>query len=267
MGLLNTGSRLGAAFGLWGMSLAVLQLGWRSSFLLLGIIGIGWAAFWLVWFRDRPPGPAADSAAVAPQPAEINLLRSPSAYLIVFQYFASQVTFYLCFTWLLPYLRTRYQLNAGDAGFYAAIPLYVGAVANWLSGTLVDRLSRAGRLAFSRKFPAMCGFAIASAALVGAAFASSANSFIFFFSVATFGVDLTLSPSWTACADIGGRRTGTLSGAMNMMGSVGGLVSSVVFPLLFNATGDIKSYFCLAIALNVSGVLCWKLALNEAVEA
>src|SRR5258708_22032806 len=58
----------------------------------------------------------------------------------------------------------------------------------------------------------------------------SANSFILCFSVATFGVDLTLSPSWTACADIGGRHTGTLSGAMNMMGEIGRAQSELQSP-------------------------------------
>jgi hypothetical protein len=43
MGLLNTGSRLGAAFGLWGMSLSVSRFGWRFSFLVLGLAGAVWA--------------------------------------------------------------------------------------------------------------------------------------------------------------------------------------------------------------------------------
>ncbi len=263
MGLLNTGSRLGAAFGLWGMSLCILRFGWRSSFLLLGVAGAVWSLLWYLWFRDRPRSKLVDSAPVPPQAADRNLLRSRSVYLILFQYFASQFTFFICFTWLLPYLKTRYQLSGGEAGLYASIPLYVGALANWMSGTVVDRLYRTGRPSLSRKLPAMCGFGLASVALLGAAWVNSADGFILFFSVATFGVDLTLSPSWTACADVGGRHTGTLSGAMNMMGSIGGLVSSVSFPLLFGITGDIKLYFYLAVILNLAGMASWGLALSD----
>jgi ACS family glucarate transporter-like MFS transporter len=109
----------------------------------------------------------------------------------------------------------------------------------------------------------MFGFGLASVALVAAASISSVNGFILFFSLATFGVDLTLSPSWTACADIGGEHTGMLSGAMNMMGSVGSLVSAVAFPLLFGMTGDIKSYLYVAVALNLAAVASWWLALKE----
>src|SRR5258708_1006586 len=91
----------------------------------------------------------------------------------------------------------------------------------------------------------------------------SANSFILCFSIATFGVDLTLSPSWTACADIGGKHTGTLSGAMNMMGSVGALASAVLFPFLFGLTGEVKRYFYLAALLNFAAMAGWGLALRN----
>jgi MFS transporter, ACS family, glucarate transporter len=263
MGLLNTGSRLGAAFGLWGMSLCVLRIGWRLSFLLLGVAGVFWAALWFAWFRDRPQSDLQDSTPPKSQASDIKLLRSPSVYLILYQYFASQFTFFICFSWLLPYMRTRYRFSGATAGMYASIPLYVGALANWLSGAAVDRVYGMGHRALSRKLPAMFGFGLASVALVAAASISSANGFILFFSVATFGVDLTLSPSWTACADIGGEHTGTLSGAMNTMGSLGSLVSAIAFPLLFGMTGDIKSYFYVAVALNLVAMAGWWMVLKE----
>jgi len=275
MGLLNTGSRLGAAFGLWAMSVSVLRLGWRFSFVLLGMAGFLWAVLWFSWFRDRPIagllGSVAETRAhpqdpYVDQPAKArdgSLLRSQSVYLILFQYFASQFTFFICFSWLLPYLKTQYGLSGTMAGMYAAIPLYCGALANWISGTMVDAVYRRGHRSLSRRLPAMCGFGLAGVAVLAAASMGSANGFVFCFSLAIFGVDLTLSPSWTACADIGGRHTGTLSGAMNMMGSIGALVSSVSFPYLFGLTGDIKCYFYLAAFLNFVAMASWRRALRD----
>jgi ACS family glucarate transporter-like MFS transporter len=286
LGLLNTGSRLGAAFGLSAMSFCILSVGWRISFMLLGAAGVVWAALWFWWFRDRPasiarwPGNGfaqmktiapADNPGGGPPPVSAigqvlggrSLLRSPSVYIILYQYFASQFTFFICFSWLLPYLQTHYGLPGTRAGVYAAIPLLCGALANWISGTAVDGIYRRGHWKRSRRLPAMIGFGLASVALVAAAYVPSVGGFVLLFAVATFGVDLTLSPGWTVCADIGGRHVGALSGAMNMMGSVSSFGSAILFPSLFGLTGDIKSYFFLAALLNVVAMGCWGFVLKE----
>ena len=59
---------------------------------------------------------------------------------------------------------------------------------------------------------------IAILALIAATQMNSAPGFIICFSIATFGVDMTLSPSWTFCMDIDGRKSGAVSGTMNMLG-------------------------------------------------
>ena len=278
LGLLNTGSRLGAAFGLSAMSFCILSVGWRFSFMLLGVAGILWAALWFWWFRDRPAsmvGPIDGSTLVDPggSPAPVttigqvlggrSLLRSASVYIILYQYFASQFTFFICFSWLLPYLQTHYRLTGTRAGLYAAIPLLCGALANWISGTAVDGIYRRGHWKRSRRLPAMLGFGLASVALVAAAYVPSVNGFVALFAVATFGVDLTLSPGWTVCADIGGRHVGALSGAMNMMGSVSSFGSAILFPSLFGLTGTIRSYFFLAALLNLVAMGGWGFVLRE----
>jgi MFS transporter, ACS family, glucarate transporter len=266
LGLLNTGSRLGAAFGLSAMSFCILGIGWRSSFVLLGAAGILWSAGWFAWFRDRPSlatalvaEPRLSGKAVTGR----SLLRSPSVYIILYQYFASQFSFFICFSWLLPYLESHYKLSGSVAGMYAAIPLLCGAVANWISGTTVDAIYRSGHWRRSRRLPAMCGFGLASVAIMAAAFVPSLGGFICLFALATFGVDLTLSPGWTVCADIGGRHVGALSGAMNMMGSLSSFGSAILFPSLFALTGNIKSYFYVAAFLNLAAMACWGFVLRE----
>jgi ACS family glucarate transporter-like MFS transporter len=56
LGLLNAGSRLGAALGLAIASYIILWLGWRACFWLLGAVALAWAAGWYVWYRDEPAG-------------------------------------------------------------------------------------------------------------------------------------------------------------------------------------------------------------------
>jgi ACS family glucarate transporter-like MFS transporter len=90
--------------------------------------------------------------------------------------------------------------------------------------------------------------------------------FIIFFSVAIFGIDMILSPSWAFCMDIGGDKSGAVSASMNMVGNIGAALSAILFPFFaahitlpyFAAeTGTGNSFFVFAAVLNVLAVVCW----------
>jgi ACS family glucarate transporter-like MFS transporter len=269
-GLLFVGSRLGAAFGLSVLSAAIALFGWRGAFWALGGVGVALALVWLAWFRNRPeekrgvsPSELAyireDAAAAlpgTPAPPAASLWNR-NAVLLGVQYFASNFTFFIAFTWLLPYLQSRYALSAAEAGAYASVPLYFGAVGNWASGQLVDTLYRRGFRRHSRRLPAMLGFALGIAGLLAAPSTATVMAAVACFSIATLGVDMTLSPSWTSCQDVAGPRTGLMSGAMNMVGNLGSFVSSIAFPALLDSTGTAAAYFYLAAALNLVAIACW----------
>lgn len=271
-GVLFSGSRLGAAFGLTLVSWAVVRFGWRFSFIVLGGVGLMWALCWLLWFRNTPAEcgwmpqeectyvrsdrSSTETSGLAPEstPALWKIREAPA---LLLQYFASNFTFFVCFTWLLPYLRQRYHLGGAEAGWLAAVPLYFGAAANWTSGAVVDGLFRRGCGRLSRVAPAAAGFLMGTVAMCFAAHAQAAWTAVLLIGFATFGVDLTLSPSWTLCIDVGRGRTGTLAGAMNMCGNLGSFVSSLAFPILFRWTGSWVAFFYCAAAINLAGAVLW----------
>jgi ACS family glucarate transporter-like MFS transporter len=103
----------------------------------------------------------------------------------------------------------------------------------------------------------VAGFLIGAAAICCAAQAQTPWASVLAIGIATFGVDLTLSPSWTLCIDVAGLQTGTLSGAMNMCGNIGSFVSSMAFPLLFRWTGRSDAFFYCAGAISLSAAFLW----------
>jgi ACS family glucarate transporter-like MFS transporter len=271
-GLLFVGSRLGAAFGLSVVSFTIVAFGWRASFWGLAAIGVVLAVVWYAWFRNDPAhvrsvSPAElDYIRSGGSPAEMKaasagnwreLISLSNSVLLMGQYFASNFTFFIAFSWLLPYLKSQYNLTATEAGAYASIPLYFGAFGNWFSGTLVDFVYKRGHWRASRIAPALIGFALGTVSLIAAASMPTVLGAVICFSLATLGVDMTLAPSWTTCQDVAGPRTGVLSGAMNMVGNLGSFVSSLTFPLLVNATGTAATYFYVAAGINVLAMLCW----------
>jgi len=185
-------------------------------------------------------------------------LSSRNLYLIVAQYFASQFTFFICLSWLLPFSKERYGVTTSQAGWYSSIPLCCGALAMWIGGVTVDRMYKAGKWKLSRSLPAMLGLGLAAATMLPAPLMSSLGWFIACFALTTFGLDLTVSSSWTICCDVGGEYSGTLSAAMNTMGALGSFASALLFPLLTSRAGNISVYFWLAALLNVLAIFCWK---------
>jgi ACS family glucarate transporter-like MFS transporter len=228
---------------------------------------------WWWWFRDEPserPGlPAAElqfilanrqeqSATAAPRPLPLGrMLRSRNLWLMMGQYFASNFTFFFCLSWLFPYVQKTYNLSYTDAGFYAMIPLLGGAAGNICSGLLVDALFRAGRPTLSRRLPAMLGFALAALGLAMSVGQAEVGGAVFWLSVAIFGADMTLSPSWSFCIDIGGPHAGKVSGTMNMAGNLGSALVALAFPYLLAWTGGPTMFFYLGAGLSVAAIACW----------
>jgi MFS transporter, ACS family, glucarate transporter len=249
LGLFNLGARMGAAAGLTIVSLIVIHTGWRNSFMLLGGVGLIWAALWFLFSRDLPPRAAPPLAEIEPTGDWPKIALSAPALLLFYQYFAINFTFFLGYSWLLPHLEQEFHLDPARAGVYASIPLYCGALAAWCGGNIVDRLYRRGYGAMSRAIPAIAGFTLAAMSVLAAAYVISAESFVALFAASVFGLDLAVSPSWTTCSDLGGPNTGAVSACMNMVGSLGAFLSTIAFPFVIKLTGRTRGYFIVATIL------------------
>jgi ACS family glucarate transporter-like MFS transporter len=140
--------------------------------------------------------------------------------------------------------------------------------AHWTSGAVVTYLYGKGYHVGSRRIPAATGFAIGAVGLILTTQAWDAEPwrFVLFFSIAVFGVELTLSPSWSFCMDIGGEISGAVSGAMNMLGNLGSAFSAIIFqyfvayitlPYFAEKTGTPNSFFVFAATINFLAAVAW----------
>ena len=98
---------------------------------------------------------------------------------------------------------------------------------------------------------------IAAAGVLAVTRAATPAAAVVAFTMAAFGADMTISPSWVFCADIAGKDAGSVSGSMNMLGNIGSFVSANAFPYLQGVTGSASAYFFAAAALNLAGIWCW----------
>ncbi|MFS4493442.1 MFS transporter [Maribacter sp. 2308TA10-17] len=272
-GINFSGSRLGAAFAVPMVAWLITNYGWRVTFVALGIIGVVWAILWYLLFRDNPEElkgisteekdyilttrQEKDMSAVLERIHFGTLMKSKNMWLAMGQYFASNFTFFFALTWLFPHIKNEYNMETVEAGFYTAIPLIFGAFGNWFSGWLIDKIYRDGKWDKSRIFPASLGFVLAAIGLIGSIYMNSAGGAIVFLSVAIFGADMTLPPSWAFCVDIGKKHAGAVSGTMNMAGNIGAFITALIFPYLLAWTGSTALFFILGAVLNILAVLMW----------
>jgi len=78
-----------------------------------------------------------------------------------------------------------------------------------------------------------------------------------FMALAVFGADMTLSPSWAFCIDIGKENAGAVSGTMNMAGNLGAFVTIIAFPYLFKWTNQYEPFFYICAALSIVAIVMW----------
>jgi ACS family glucarate transporter-like MFS transporter len=257
-GILFSGSRLGGAVSFPLLAWMLTRWQWRTSFWILGGLGLVWALFWLLWFRDYPGGTSTENQLPSQSGLSLrDVLRSMPMSLAMLQYFASNFTFFIGLSWMLPYLKRQFHLADGEAVAFAMAPLLAGTLSLWMAGWLVDVLYHSRYRAWSRRIPAILGFSISTAGLLALTQAGTPMAAAVCFTLAVFGSDMTISPSWVFCADIAGKNAGSVSGAMNMVGNLGSFVSANAFPVLAAATGSATAYFFCAAAFNVLGILCW----------
>ncbi|MEM7235450.1 MAG: MFS transporter [Planctomycetota bacterium] len=272
---------MGAALSLVLMPMIIDAIGWRMTFVANAALGLAWGVAWWVWYRNQPEDhPKVNEAEVAlikagiqedqqsgdrPVPY-VQVVTSANVLLAMFQYAASNITFFISITWFQPYVVKKWTKAYAYA---ASLPLLAGAVALWISGWLVTYLHRKGMPVMSRRLPAMVGYAVGAFGLLISTQTVAEESpwpLVACFSLAIFGVEMTLSSSWAFCMDIGGNRSGAVSGAMNMVGNLGAALSAVAFPyfvanvtipVLAETPETASSFFVFAAGINLLAIVAW----------
>ena len=148
-------------------------MSWRWAFVLFGAIGIIWAVFFYLWFRDNPRDHKSVNAAELAllgdteklRPGHGNvpwgkLLRRAAFGCLWAQYFFLTYPWYFYITWLPTFLKDRYpEMSDSQRAGLAILPLFFGGL-----GALILRIhlgqggTLTGSLRFTRRLMACLGF-------------------------------------------------------------------------------------------------------------
>ncbi len=263
----------------WGGALTPLLvaytlqfMSWRRAFELFGALGVIWAIVFYRWYRDDPathPSVNAAELQMLPPSAETAnvegalpwrlLVRNRAVWLICAQYACLAYGWWFYVTWLPTYLRDARGTGIRMGALLAGLPLLLGGIGCLISAALIPRIARAtGSVALARRIIAIIGFLGASACIFIFTTVDDPIKAMFVLGMAGLFNDFVMPAAWAGCMDIGGRYAGTVSGAMNMFGSIAGALSPLVVGYLLAWTSQNWTLtFYVSSAIYSAGAICW----------
>jgi len=227
-------------------------LPWRSVFVLLGFVGLAWAALWYRWFRDEPRDHPSVSLAEAemiektrglppshaPGGSWKEVFRIPSMIPLCLQYVANSYGSYFFMTWLPTYLIEARGMSTVELAIFSGLPLTLSAIADVTGGVVTDALSRRFGVRIGACGVGVVAYILAAAAMLGGTLAANPRTAGTLIAIGGACSMFTLAPSWSTAIGLGGRNTALLSSVMNTSGQVGAFFSPMVLAFLVNKYGD-----------------------------
>jgi len=255
----------------------MVAFGWRWIFYIFGVAGLLWSAAFYLLYRNLPeehpkvnrhelahiracdPDGAIKPVDLHPQlaPPWKIIFRSANMWYIAAGYCCFYYGTYFFMTWFPTYLLEYRHLSLKAVGTLGSLPLVAGMVGDIVGGTLTDAVYRkTGKLKFARRIVAAPAMLASGGCLIPAALAHSAWAAILCLTASLFFLELVIGPAWAVPMDVGGEYSGTVSGVMNMAGSLAASLSPIIFGALVQRGFWVTPFFISAGVL-LTGALIW----------
>jgi MFS family permease len=237
-GYIWAASRFGGALAPLIVTPLQASIGWRWTFVMLGLMGVLWAVVWRACYSDAPTGSAVKAGGARDGTPWGVLLRAPQLRVIVVMYFCYAWGSWFYFGWFPTYLVKGAGFTEAQMGIFSALPFLAGALGNVIGGAMGDGLVTRYGLRNGRRIAGTTSLVISSFLIVAMTLTGD-HTLVVILSTLGFGIaDLMLPSAWALCLDIGGTHAGAVTGVMNTAGQLGGFLCSVLFGYVVNATGN-----------------------------
>jgi sugar phosphate permease len=255
----------------------MVAFGWRWIFYVFGAAGLLWSVAFYFLYRNLPEEDAKVNQSELAQirgrdldgaikqvdlhqhvaPPWRVIFRSANMWYIAAGYCCFYYGTYFFMTWFPTYLLEYRHLSLKSVGVLASLPLLAGMVGDIVGGTLTDTVYRkTGKLKFARRIVAAPAMLASGACLIPAAMTHSALTAILCLTASLFFLELVISPAWAVPMDVGGEFSGTVSGVMNMAGSLAASLSPIIFGALVQR-GFWITPFVITAGVLLAGALIW----------
>ena len=251
-----TGIALGPVVGTFAGGLMVASYGWRTMFVVFGLITLLWVVPWLLTARRLPTfAPAGREPAVPIG----QVARTRAVWAMGIGHFGATYPLYFIIVWVPLYLTKSRGFSITDMTYLATLGFLAQAVSAMAQGWLSDHLVRGGRdEALIRRILMIAGNLVMAGAIIALMQARTAQEIglwliVFGAAAATGGVNLYAIAQMFA----GPRASGSFIGIQNGLGNVPGIVMPIITGLIIDWTGVYDNAFWLTAAVCAASALWW----------
>jgi ACS family glucarate transporter-like MFS transporter len=236
-GIVTTAMMLGGAASYTASQWLIDWVGWRCSFAVFALIGVGWSLAFYAWFRDDPAEHALTNQAerhliAAGQSGGQREVHGPipwnrvagcaNIWLLSGVMMTMSAISELLNAWYPTYLQEARGASQDLSGRLTTFVLAPGAIAAFFGGWLTDWLVRTtGSPRWGRTAQAVVGAGLSALGIIASVWTDSTLVASAFIALVAFGLQLQLPSWWASATQVSGRHLGALFGLMNMMGGVG----------------------------------------------
>ena len=271
-GIFNSGAALGSIVAPPVIAIVWLAIGWKMTFVLLGLVGLLWVIPWLIinktipaehpWISEEEKKhilsgieEKADDAKKPGLSMKAILSHKESWAVLVSRLFIEPI-WWLFVGWMPIYLADVYGFNVKEIGFFAWVP-YVGAALGSLSGGYFSGrlMLRGATVDSARKKTVLTGCIIMFLGLIATImFANTPLKFVAIVAAVLYGFQFVISNIQTIPSDLfSGKSVGSLAG----LGGTVGIFAVIIMNFLVPVITETYSYTPVFVMIAVFVPLCY----------
>lgn len=279
-GIFNSGANIGAIIAPLTVPAIAEQWGWQWAFILTGLVGFVWLAFWFVLYevpRKHKKLSAAEFDYIHSDPEEakdangddikiswFRLLTFRQTWAFAIGKFLSDPVWWFYLFWLPDFLEKQYGLTGTAKSLPLALAYTLSTIGSVFGGWLPMWFIKRGQPVFRARKTAMLIFAIAILPVVSAQYLGRIDMWL---AVVMIGLAMGMHQAWssnifTTVSDMFPKSaTASVTGIGGMFGAFGGILIAISAGKLFDyykAIGDKETaYLIMFIVCGVAYLLAW----------